>query len=178
MTKRSTTAVPSDLFERIRFRGQAVAHPDTVVIHGNARFTVLTPRMLRLEWSESGAFEDRGTYAFPTRYTSTPPQYRVERAEGALTIDTGALVLRYAGGRFTAESLSIALDLNGECVTWVPGTPNTQNLRGTRRTLDGCAGDAALEEGILSRAGWALYDDSAHVVFEPTDGWVAPRPDV
>ena len=62
-------------------------------------------------------------------------------------------------------------------MTWSPGMPNPGNLRGTRRTLDGCEGEAALEEGILSRSGWALYDDSRSVVFTLADGWVAPRPE-
>ncbi|HUX75714.1 MAG TPA: hypothetical protein VMY40_03620, partial [Anaerolineae bacterium] len=154
-----------DLFERIRFRGQPVANPDSAVVSGHARFTVLTPRLIRLEWSETGEFEDRGTYAFPTRYAPAP-LFTTQVAGGVLTIDTGALALRYHGdsARFTADNLSIAFVLNGEPQTWAPGTPNPSNLRGTRRTLDECAGDAALDEGILSRAGWAMFDDSRSVV--------------
>ena len=30
-----------------------------VVVHRNARFTVLTDRLIRMEWSEDGVFEDR-----------------------------------------------------------------------------------------------------------------------
>jgi hypothetical protein len=177
VTTRKGETVP-DLFERIRFRGNPVANPESVVVSGHTRFTILTPRLIRLEWSETGKFEDRGTYAFPTRYAPAPPF--ATHVEGkALTIDTGALTLRHGqnSGRFTADNLSITFKLNGERQTWVPGTPNPLNLRGTRRTLDECEGDAALEEGILSRAGWALFDDSRSAVFNPDDGWVVPRPD-
>ena len=66
---------PTDLFQRIRFRGNPVAHPESVVVSGHARFTVLTPRLVRLGWSETGEFEDRSTYAFPTRYVPTPPSF-------------------------------------------------------------------------------------------------------
>jgi len=176
----------SELYERIRFRGQPVAHPGAMVTRGNARFTVLTPRLIRLEWSETGVFEDRCTYAFPTRYTDFPPEFTVDESDGALTIDTGALTLRYrlpqsvesvqSVDRFTAENLSITFTLNGNPVTWTPGAPNPANLRGTRRTLDECEGDAALDEGLLSRAGWSLFDDSKNVIFDD-DGWVGPRPD-
>jgi alpha-glucosidase len=169
----------SDLFERIRFQGDPVASPDSTVVSGHARFTILTPRLIRLEWSETGVFEDRSTYAFPTRYTSTPPRI-FQRLEGkTLVIDTGPLQLRYtqSSGRFSADNLSIFFDLGGERRTWTPGMSNPANLRGTRRTLDECDGDAGLEEGILSRAGWAVFDDSRSVVFNPHDGWVAPRPD-
>jgi len=175
----STTSL--SLFERIRFRGNPVANPENVVSFAHVRFTLLTPRLIRLEWSETGQFEDRGTYAFPTRYAETIP-FEVRQEGPDTLIDTGALNLRYrsttdgAGGRLTTDNLSITFGLDGKTVAWTPGTPNPYNLRGTRRTLDGCAGDAALGEGLLSRAGWTLFDDSANVVFDPADGWVAPRP--
>ena len=50
-----STESAADLFDRIRFRGQPRAHPDSIVESGQARFTALTPRLLRLEWSETGA---------------------------------------------------------------------------------------------------------------------------
>ena len=37
------------------------ASPEATVIFGNARFTVLTPRLVRMEWSADGKFEDRAT---------------------------------------------------------------------------------------------------------------------
>ncbi len=169
----------SSLFDRIRFRGTPQAHHDSVVITGNARFTVLTSRMIRLEWAETGVFEDRATYAFPTRYVETPQKSVTHEESGMFTLDTGALTLRYraGSGKFTPENLSVTFTLNGEDVIWHPGMPNPGNLRGTRRTLDNCGGDAALEEGLLSRTGWALFDDTRNVLFDPADGWVQPRRD-
>lgn len=178
-----TTKSYSDLFDRVRFKGNPLAHPESMVVsdrtgsRGRARFTVLTPRLLRLEWSETGEFEDRGTYAFPTRYAPVPA-FTIYREGRLLTVETGALVLRYvqSGGRFTADNLSISFMLDGERQTWVPDMTNPANLRGTRRTLDDCEGDAALEEGLLSREGWVLFDDSRSVLFDPDDGWlVSPR---
>ncbi|MGC9347097.1 MAG: TIM-barrel domain-containing protein [Anaerolineae bacterium] len=168
----------SELYERIRFRGQPIAHADAVVIRGDVRFTVLTPRLVRLEWSEVGEFEDRSTYAFPTRYRETPPWFEVQDQDGDLILETDALAIRYAldSGKFTAENLQIAFAWDGEESSWHPGMDNPENLRGTRRTLDRCAGDASLNEGLLSAAGWALFDDSNNVVFDD-DGWVAARPD-
>ena len=169
------TNLHTDLYERIRFRGRPVANPESTIVSGNARFTVLTSRLLRLEWSETGEFEDRSTYAFPTRYAPTP-SFAVAVQEHALTIDTGALRLAYApgSGGFAAANLSITFECDGRPQTWVPGIPNPLNLRGTRRTLDSCEGDAALDEGLLSRAGWSLFDDSHAVLFDADDGWVLP----
>ncbi|MGD8904336.1 MAG: glycoside hydrolase family 31 protein, partial [Anaerolineae bacterium] len=165
----------TDLFERLRFGGQPVANPASVVVEGNARFTILTSRLLRLEWSSTGAFEDRGSYAFPTRYAAAP-SFDVESRDDVLVIDAGALTLRRVrgSGRFTATNLSITFSAGDRPVTWTPGMPNPQNLRGTRRTLDVCEGDAALDQGLLSHAGWSLFDDSQAVLFNPEDGWVMP----
>ena len=61
---------------------------------------------------------------------------------------------------------------------------NPQNLLGTTRTLDGADGSKLkepMEQGILSRAGWSLIDDSQRHVLTP-DGseweeWVEARPE-
>jgi len=168
----------TDVYERIRFRGRPRPNREAVVVRGKARFTVLTPRLLRLEWSERREFEDRSTYAFPSRYTEVAPTFEVTEEDGWVRLDTGALELRYAQerGPFAPDSLTIAYELNDEVHVWRPGTPDVNNLKGTRRTLDRCAGDASLEPGLISRAGWALFDDTKNVIYDD-EGWVGPRPD-
>ena len=44
-----------------------IANSKAVVICGNARFTVLTPEMIRIEYSEKGMFEDRPTFTVVNR---------------------------------------------------------------------------------------------------------------
>jgi len=168
----------TDLYARIRFRGRPQAHPESMVVVGKARFTVLTPRLLRMEWCESGEFEDRCSYAFPTRWTPEPSDFQTHSSGSALTIDTGSLLLSYTGNgeRFSPENLSVRLQVNGAPVTWHPGQTDPHNLKGTRRTLDLCMGDAPLSPGLVSRSGWALFDDSRNVLFGD-DGWVASRPE-
>ncbi len=167
---------PSALLGRLRFRGSPAPNPDNVVICGNARFTILASRLIRLEWSSSGAFEDRATYAFPTRWAPAVT-FSAQVEAGEVTVDTGALVLRYRpeDGPFTPENLSISFELNGRWESWRPGLADPSNLRGARRTLDGCEGDAALSPGLVSRAGWALVDESQAVLFD-AGGWVTARP--
>ncbi len=45
---------------------------------------------------------------------------------------------------------------------------------GTTRTLDKVSGGTRLEQGLLSRSGWVVVDDSATLVFDET-GWLQPR---
>jgi hypothetical protein len=167
-----------ELFERIRFRGEPIANEANVVTCGEARFTLLSPRLARLEWVANGQFEDRATYAFPTRY-GPAVRFTTQTDGDTLVLCTEAFELRYraGSGQFTADNLSIVFHSGNVSGQWTPGMPNPGNLRGTLRTLDGCEGDAALGEGLVSRAGWALFDDTRSVVFNSEDGWVAPRPD-
>ena len=43
------------------------ANDSQTVVAGNARFTVLTPRMIRMEWSADGRFEDNATFGIVNR---------------------------------------------------------------------------------------------------------------
>ena len=52
-----------------------VANPSAVVRQGNARFTVLTPEMIRVEYSPSGKFEDKATFAVVNRVATLTVTY-------------------------------------------------------------------------------------------------------
>ena len=160
------------------------ADAKAVVTSGNARFTVLTPQLIRMEWSADGQFEDRATLTFVNRETPVP-EFKVRESKSKLTITTPALTLTYLkNGKFSDKNLKAVFTLNGKEVVWTPGMENPQNLLGTTRTLDGADGSKLkepMEKGILSRAGWSLIDDSQRHVLTP-DGseweeWVEARPE-
>ena len=52
----------------------------TTVTVGNARFTLLTDRMVRCEWSADGTFEDRPSLVFVNR-KMPEVKYALERIE-------------------------------------------------------------------------------------------------
>ena len=165
------------------------ASSDAQVILGNARFTVLTDRLVRMEWSPSGRFEDHATLAIVNRNLPVP-KYSVQKNKDGLTIRTSALTLSYRedAGPFTADNLKVSFRMNGKTVVWRPGMDASGNLMGTARTLDGCSGpdhinySDPMEPGILSRDGWAVVDESKRHIFVSDDSdwgeWVAPRPEV
>ena len=155
-----------------------VADPAAVVTSGDVRFTVLAPQMIRMEWSGDGRFEDSASLVFLNRKLPVPP-FTTSTAGDVLVIKTSALELRYQrnSGRFAPENLSIGLQVGGKSVVWKPGTPDTGNLKGTTRTLDGVNGSTRLEPGLLSRDGWTVVDDSARLLFDNSDwAWVKARP--
>jgi alpha-glucosidase len=154
-----------------------VTDPRNVVIAENARFTLLTPQLIRLEWSPAGVFEDRPSLVFLHRHTE-PVEFTRREEDGWLVVATGTLQLRYrtGTGRFAPENLSITLANADSTVIWRPATSDTANLRGTTRTLDGARGPVPLEKGLLSRDGWALVDDSERPLFDDSPWpWVVAR---
>ncbi len=166
------------LFERLKLQGVPTANPGSIVQSGRARFTVLTSRLIRLEWSPSSVFEDRATFAFPNRFGETPKFTHQQNSDQfVLETDTLSVCYRDDGQPFNAANLSITVRLNNQVTTWTPGMKNTGNLRGTTRTLDQCADATKLQESILSRDGWALFDDSGSPVWSWDQTWVDGRPD-
>ncbi len=163
-----------------------VANPAAVVTCPDARFTVLTPGLIRMEWDAAGQFEDHASLLYLNRDLPVP-QYSKAEKDGYLSIQTEKLELRYrlGSGRFTAENLQITFRDPRNPVAWKPGEKNAGNLKGTYRTLDGCNGplhvedqkDIALGDGLISTDGWCLSDDSANLLFDGSDwSWVQPRP--
>ena len=160
-----------EFIARMRIGGDPVAEPAAQVIAGDARFTVLTERLIRMEFVAGGQFEDRASYAFPNRRADVP-DFEASQADGVTSIDTGGLVLRHRpdGRPFHAGNLEV--DCDG--TRWVPGLRDRQNLGGARRTVDTCRGAARLEPGLASRSGWVHYDDSASLLLGE-NGWPAAR---
>lgn len=165
------------------------ADPKAVVVSGKARFTILTDRMIRMEWSEDGVFEDRASLTFVNREMPVP-KFSAGNRNGVLTIKTPSLTLTYReDGEFSADNLSVKFRMKGKTVEWAPGADASGNLKGTTRTLDRCEGFSQisrdgkeLENGILSRDGWAVVDDSKNFLLEE-DGsswgsWVKARSSV
>jgi alpha-glucosidase (family GH31 glycosyl hydrolase) len=154
---------------------EPVADPAAIVQTANARFTVLTDRLIRLEYSPSGQFEDRASQAFWFRKQPVP-KFELKQTEAEVEIETETLHLRYqvnAAG-FSRNTLSILVKSTG--VEWRYGTHYWASgpLWGTARTLDETSGKIQLDLGPMSRAGWSVIDDSKSVVFTE-DGWVTPR---
>jgi alpha-glucosidase (family GH31 glycosyl hydrolase) len=154
-----------------------IADPRAVVVVGKARFTVLTPEMIRMEWAADGKFENHASFVFINRHLPVPKfESAVTKSGGPvqqLRLKTSALTLTYdassGNGKFTPQNLSIEVTVDGKQVTWHPGMTDSENLLGTTRTLDGARGSQTrepIEQGLVSRSGWVLVDDSTRPLFD------------
>lgn len=150
--------------------------PRAVVLADRTRLTVLTPTLVRLEYAPDAHFEDRPSF-FALHRDLAPPSFDVKRSGDQLSIRTPRIELQlHCGpGGFSASNLVIRVCRPGRPpAAWRPGDTNRGNLGGTLRTLDGARGPVRLDDGLLSRDGWYLIDDTRTPVFTPD--WIEARP--
>ena len=171
-----------------------VADPAAVVSSGCFRATVLTDRVLRFEYSRSGAFEDRATTVFVNRKLPVP-KFTVASRNGRLTIATSHVVASWDEGGAGLSSLSAA-PANGSSAGfrgWRYGDRDGENLLGTIRSLDelgptslNCTSNANITVhdeglhcawGLVSRSGWAVVDDSETWSLDASGWWREPNKD-
>ena len=178
-------------------------HPRRVVIHdGPARFEVLSPTLIRLEYAEDRNFENSPTLTAARRGAGRVA-VTTRRSGGVRVIRTSRAVLRYrlGSGPFGPQNLSLSLEVGGKRRTVTPAfggasvahadtpppivtppqpgdpAPRTHgNLGGWYRGLDGQSGPVPLHDGILSRDGWYLLDDTISPLLVEKGRWFAPRP--
>jgi alpha-glucosidase (family GH31 glycosyl hydrolase) len=144
-----------------------------------ARFEVLTPTLIRLEFAQDRRFDDAPTMTTAGERRTAPPRFSVRRGAGVLTIRTGAMTLRYrlASGPFTTNNLGLTLRIGGRASTVHPTAANPPgNLGGWRRGLDLLSGRVSLNDGILSRAGWYVLDDTTTALITGGGSGFAVRP--
>jgi len=123
----------------------------TAVTDGNARFEVLTPTLIRLEYAGDGKFQDAATFNAVNRSFVAVP-FTTSVSGGYREIDTGSLTLRYreGSGPFTAANTSIAV--SGTNATAAPSFPSY------------CAYGTACEaeNSLLSWGASTAYDHSGY----------------
>ena len=151
---------------------------------GNVRFTVITDGTIRMEYAPDGRFIDAPSFVAVNR--SYPKSTFSVKQGNTIEVSTPRMTLRYkkGSGPFTADNLTITNAKGQKPFRWVPGLKDTLNLKGTYRTLDGYNGDRhwngntlmPIEDGLLSRSGWTLIDDSKNFLFDNSDWpWVEER---
>ncbi|MDT2851711.1 glycoside hydrolase family 31 protein [Lactococcus lactis] len=137
-----------------------------IVCCGKARFSVLTENLIRVEYDDSERFEDDPTQIVVNRQFEQEVKFEQLSKNGELEIVTSALHLYYTGGEFSANTLfaDVRFNFSEYDNRWYFGEKNLENLGGTARTLDKVDGSCELEEGIVSRNGFAILKDDSFVM--------------
>ena len=154
------------------------AEDKNIVLCGSARFTVLSPKLIRIEYDVDAQFEDRATQTVINRRLGDV-EFSKETVGDEIVIRTDSLELHYNSKLgFVPDGLYIKVLCMNDCPTWHFGD-TLHTLKGTCRTLDGAGYPHSLEsfdlgDGVCSREGFSILDDSKSLpILE--DGWVEPR---
>jgi len=161
------------MFNFIKLAFTSEANPDATIQQGPVRFTVLTPRLIRMEFNKDADFEDHPTQVIWHREFPLPAFSKAIDAE-RIIIETDALILQYEFNEFGFHQDFLQITLKENNLTWFYGQENNTNLKGTVRTLDRVDGAIPLNPGLISRSGWAVIDDSDSLIINDS-GWIEPR---
>lgn len=149
----------------------------TPILLEDARFTVYSPRCIRIEYAWNGQFSP-----YPSLLTGNdtvdPIEVDAEVKSNALHICTDAFELLYKKNDevFSPENLKIIhKDHTGNKQVWVPGKRDAGNLGTVRRCLDQwqwCGGpEHNPVEGILSTQGGHMVLDEPRVYWNEKYNW-------
>jgi alpha-glucosidase (family GH31 glycosyl hydrolase) len=142
---------------------------------GSARFTVITPQLIRMEYAPDHKFVD-GESWFARNRAVHLATYQSHQNGRTLTIDTGTIHLVFVndGKSFNGKNLQAEIKTPNGTILWKPETPQTGNLGGAHHALDRTQAAVPLEPGLISRDGWYLLDDSTSVI--AAGDWYEARP--
>ncbi len=152
--------------KRFKIDCSPVAPAQQTITRGNTRFSVLTPSLLRVETQENGKFCDEPTQSVWFR-DFCKPTFTVTDVADTLQIRTEKVTFVYS--LKAKKMLRILLPGGKDVRDFKKG-----NLKGTCRTLDITAGIITLTDGVCSRNGVALLDDSTTLLMK-ADGSILPR---
>jgi len=107
-----------------------------VVIDGNAKFTVLSPILIKTEYSGDGIFETKKSFNITNLDLPTPAFTSIVN-NGWLEIRTDKLLLRYKqnSGSFSASNLKVSLTVKGQLVEATPWFGGTAEYKSEAENL-------------------------------------------
>ncbi|XP_065176794.1 oligosaccharide 4-alpha-D-glucosyltransferase-like [Sycon ciliatum] len=161
--------------------------PAAVVTSGQARFTVLTEHIIRMQFGQD---HDEPTFTFLNRRMSVPDFSKAMHGDW-LEINTTAVHLRYltTSTQETFNEHNLQVDVLSTSRTWMPiPTFNITlqgNLLGTARTLDHNTGASSMDLNcltnkvadlhctlaVISQWGYVVIDDTGRPRFDHDPDW-------
>lgn len=141
-----------------------VANSGNVKLGQKYRITVLTERLIRLEYSNSGIFNDEETEL--VKFRKFPKvDFEVQEDSRYLVIKTKYFSLSYSKERsFEGSKLmpmaNLKVDLLGTDHSWYYNHPEIKNFKGNFVALDGSESDSKARNGLYSLDGFATLTDN------------------
>lgn len=157
---------------------RAMANPENIIRGKKYRITVLTERLLRLEYNESGAFNDEPTL-FAWNRNFPKADFQKNEDGSTLEITTKYLRLTYTKEKSFASSRlnptgSLKVNCIGTDAYWYYGHPEVRNYGAPAMLLSDEKEKTKFTRGLFSIDGFASIDDSKGKVMD-VDGTVRQK---
>ncbi len=127
-----------------------------VIVKGDYRFSVLSSRIFRVEKDKKHIFTDEATQTVICR-NFAQPKFKVTQSVRRLKISTEDAILLFDLSKGEVESITLK---DSRTVSDF----KSGNLKGTYRTLDMVNGSVKLGDGLMSKNGVSVIDDSDSVI--------------
>lgn len=131
------------------------------VVIGNARFSFITDNLVRIEYAVDQAFVNDSTM-FAVNRECGDVKVDITRSGNNYTLSTPLFDIIYSadGCGLGQNNLVCYWTQNGERKSWRLPDTNSKNLGGPIVTLDAAYTRLPLSEGLLSRNGWQVINDT------------------
>ena len=159
---------------------KAKANEQAVFRGTNYRISVLSERLIRMEYSVDGHFSDNLTTLVSNRIFRVPT-FKVEQDEKYLVITTNYFNFQYlknkpfVGPKFAPDN-NLRVSLNGTDKVWFYGQAEARNFKGGAVSLDDYEGRVDLDKGLYSTDGFVSLDDSNNLEIAADGYLINPNP--
>ena len=161
------------------------ANGEAIVQGNNYRFTIITERLIRLEYSPSNSFIDYPSQLVINRYNNKP-KFTIREDNNYLEIKTDYFILQYTKGKpFLGTKVNMASNLkitineelkaNDTTRDWYYKHPEAKRYEASSVSFDESK-NINYRKGLYSLDGFASIDDSSSLLIME-DGTLASRPD-
>lgn len=154
----------------------AVAIKDNIVLGKNYRISILSDRLIRLEYNESGKFIDRPSMRVIFR-KFPKVDYKVMQSETLIQIVGKIFTIDYVkeksfiGSKVTPGN-TLKITINGTNRSWFYNHPEAKNLGTINYSLDNFKGKLKLSHGLYSLDGFSFIDDSNSMILDDSGNFV------
>lgn len=156
---------------------KAIADPKSIIKGKKYRITVLTERLVRLEYNAEGLFQDQPTELIWFRNFAVP-EFKIHEDSRFLEITTKYFKLSYVKekpfkGSLFNQTANLKVELSGTECLWYYGHPEVRNYGSPSMALDSHDGNLKMTKSLYSLDGFVSINDSLGSAMEAS-GEITP----
>ena len=151
----------------IKDKSKINCNKENILTLGKSRISVLSPRVIRIEYNDNGEFTDNPSSRIINR-NFEKFDYGITESETMIEINTGLFTLTYVKNS-RIKTGAIRAVLNGTSIEWNPSSTEAKNLRGINYSIDSIKDKLVLDKGLYSLDGYFVLDDSKSLILNDND---------